>query len=384
MAEASSAALATAAAQLREAAKQTMRRKQAPPSRPAVPAPRNGTAASSLAQSSSMGSSLPPPPIRVPPRGPRGVASLSATNATPLNYGDPNDSPTMDVLTASGSTRQPEQAREQQPRRMLSRARAAAAQREQEQDAGMSREEGEISDEDIRTRRLQQDERSSPESPPSAPLSDPVSVDTPNPAPVTANSSTSVLPGPTESTNDVDASTKGAVVKLCQMRPTATKSVPLTASTPPPKRSNTFGGMQPPPPPTNVHREPGPISPSLSIPNTKAQPSIRSLHTDTLLVENSSQPRVKPSLPPPSLQTHSFESLARTRNYLIEINGDEDEDDGMEGLSPKTRHLNQEVFTQLLNLGVDEHHCRPNLPSKPLLATNYACLTTCYSDIPTI
>ncbi len=113
--------------------------------------------------------------------------------------------------------------------------------------------------------------------------------------------------------------------------------------------------MQPPRPQMNVHREPAPISPVASVLATQGLPTARKLRTEY------------PIPIPPTLNTHSFDNFSQKISLdtdMLNGTGQDYDDDAMRELSPKTTQMNQEVFTQLLRLGVDETHCRPGLSSK--------------------
>jgi len=69
----------------------------------------------------------------------------------------------------------------------------------------------------------------------------------------------------------------------------------------------------------------------------------------------------------------------------MEISENKDDNGDMSGLPPKTTHVNQQVSAQLLEMEIDEYHCRPNLQSKSLVtAIAYWLLILYCSDIPTI
>jgi hypothetical protein len=230
-----------------------------------------------------------------------------ATQPMTLDYGDPMDiSPTtftpnqgQPVFTSPVVPMPSKPIR----RTSLVAAKKAAAAND------VSREEGEISDEDTRTkqkagRRVK------------APVLD-----------TQSNSDMHTLPS----------------------RPSPQKAFP-NRTTQTLRRDSTAGGMPPPPiPSASVHREPAPISPSATIPNVVP---VRSSTVPSPTTNGTSTTARRSSTPTP--QTHSFDKF-RMDAYT---------DDEEESLSPKTEELNRDFFTKLLQQGIDDTHCRPGLPSE--------------------
>jgi hypothetical protein len=303
MAETSTSAKSQAAL-LREAAKQTMRRKQAPE-----------LSINGQLRASRPVTSVSQPPRTAPPVAPRGFQTTNVTNADLLDYGDPNED-AMEIQTkndlntshigasstASGSI----------PSLSQRRARASRSGIGQPSTArnGFSKEEGEISDEESKSRRSGQS------------LMARLSTETP------AENFTS-----TETAN-LSRSKPYQVPQTPHIQPS-------TASLPP-KPESFASGIASLPPRPKAYPDPMPTNVTLFTSDSYLPPSIT---TSTA----SSPPR---TIRTPSTNTHTFENL-------------EDYPDGGSDppLSPNTLQRNRDFFTQLLNLGVDDDHCRPGLPS---------------------
>lgn len=332
-----SPAPASAADLLREAAKKTMIRKQATVSKqPSTATLRNGASSNNASPGRPSSNPLPAKPL---PRGPRGS---DVSNGIPLNYGDPSESSILDSYNPLVGTKPSGTPRQSLAQRISVRARTESEDMP---------EEGEISDEEIRENPRPEESANAPVKQEPMPASAGIST-----APITASKSAS------ESTNDTngEAIAQGASTKLNQAQSAAAQSAFVIP--PVSKRSSISGAMQPPRPPTNVHREPAPISPTASAPLTHSQSSARKLRPDHSFPNK----QLAMDHPAPSPNTHSFDDLNQMTSIdtaTLDRSENGDEDHWMDEISPKTTQLNQEVFTQLLRLGVDDDHCRPGLPS---------------------
>ncbi|PVF95624.1 hypothetical protein CPB86DRAFT_799563 [Serendipita vermifera] len=296
MAEASSSAMSQAALQLRDAAKRTIRRKE--------------MSVNGQLRASRPGSSASQPPRTAPPLGPRGV---QANTMDFLDYGDPNEDK-MEVQQHQSDTSTSQNVANSTasgglPSLTQRRARASRPTVGQPSTAknGLSKEEGEISDEDPKAKRAGQS------------LMSRLSTETP-------------------AENLIHAET----ANLSRSKPQQISQTPLiqlsTASLPPKPESFASGiATLPRRPPTY----PDPMPTSFFAPDPQLPPSIT---TSTA----SSPPR---TIRTPSTNTHTFENF------------DDYPDGGSDiPLSPNTVQRNREFFTQLLKLGVDDKHCRPGLP----------------------
>jgi hypothetical protein len=310
------------AAKLREAARRTMRRKQAPEN-----------ISNGLPNIASSASSSPSPTKGIP-AGPRG---LGVEPPVILNYGEANDPMVVDqpaqppTQTGVGIAAPPV-SNKLIRRTSLTRGRAAVEELNTTNGSG-SREEGEISDEETKARRRDQFSRTENESTPADPMV---------PRASTYGASNGLITNGNPPT-----------LKLGQTRPSSSKQSPN------PRRVNSISNMAPPPLPSNGHREPAPISPTASTAPQSAIP-IRSLRSSSISNGFQSLHRRHTA---PTPQTHSFSGLVG-EDVVMGGFGDG------ESLSPKTAFLNQEAFTKLLELGVDDDHCRPGLPSTFFLLPN--------------
>lgn len=234
MAEASTSTMSHLA-DLREAARRTMRRKQAP--------------------------ELPSNRIPSPPLPPRSTISTSMAStlagSISLDYGDPMDiSPTTITpnLNLAGTSSSPVTLLPNRPTRRTSRAAAKTAASTRGTD-DTSREEGEISDEDNR---------------------------------VKESSSRDFKSLTSEVRAGIDTNAMASVMTL--LKPSQNQIAQ------PPRRESITGGMPPPPiPPISVHREPAPISPttSLSIATSTRAPTFPATNGTPIKARSNSAPTLQ-------------------------------------------------------------------------------------------
>lgn len=343
MAEASSASGPTTAARLREAAKLTMmRRQQAPLSKQSSTSTLRNDGAASVNASPGRLSAAGTSSAKVMPKGPR-RADADTSKPVSLNYGDPGEASGSEnpVPSVSGSAKPSAPMRKPPGRRVsITRARAEAIQSDE------TVEEGEISEGEESKPKLFSEE-SAPAPVVSAsfqPVSAPIIIPSLN---------------ATNSAKDVDPALQPPATETESNRIQPAATQPPSAIPTPPKRSSISAGMQPPRPTANVHREPAPISPpTASFPSTHVPTTIRKPRTDQQSFDTYSNGT--PSLP--SLNTYSFDDLSKNSPIDTVMSDKGHDDDSTDELSPKTSQMNQEVFARLLQLGVDNEHCRPGLP----------------------
>ncbi|KAG8755875.1 hypothetical protein FRC14_003600 [Serendipita sp. 396] len=305
----------TTAALLREAAKQTMRRKQATEQSAIGPQIRLST--SILPSSFATGISSEPKRAAsknvAKPRGSR--ASPPIINFPSLNYDDPADIVMMDVSPVETTASAPSAvspARSKPGRRQSTKPWVTSVDENHKHGA---REEGEISDEDAGA--LETNRTTNPQK---------------------------IASGAMKPKFRDEMTTKEGL------------NTQNYAATPrrSPRRGNTLPAASRP---TNGHTEPNSVE--MVTPPLISKSAI-SLHAR---ISNPPAGITEPSASyrTPSTETHSFENFLSDSIHMDTSFNQLDHS----VISPRTKQRNQEVFSQLLLVGdldVDEYHCRPGLP----------------------